>query len=586
VSSLERVLEVDDLHVTFPGGVRAVRGASLDVEAGEVVGLVGESGSGKSMLGLAALGLLPRAPAPVVSGRVDLGGLDMLSAPDSERRARRGVYIGAVFQDPMTSLNPTMRIGRQVSEAAGGAPRGAVAALLERAHIPNAAGRLQQFPHELSGGLRQRVMIAMAIARSPRLIVADEPTTALDVTVQAGVLDLLAELRRELGTAVLLVTHDLGVAAQICDRIAVAYAGRIVEAGAAWTLLREHQHPYTVGLMASRPRLDRVRGERLASLPGRPPDPRDLPDGCAFAPRCPVSDALCAEAPAPQTRHGERIECHRPGALAAWPAAEATGPLDPGASLEDGPALVASELVVDYRVRGKKLSRERVTLRALDHVSIEVPAGGALAIVGESGSGKTTLLRTVIGLVEPTSGSVHLTGERPQLVFQDAGASLTPWLSIGAHLRERLAVAGVPRGERAARVEEAIEAVGLGIETLGALPKQLSGGQRQRAAIARAIVVPPRLLACDEPVSALDVSLAAQVLNLLAELRHRLGIALLFVTHDLAVARAIADEIVVMRNGQIVERGHAEDVLGAPQHEYTQELLAAVPGLPVLEGVA
>jgi peptide/nickel transport system ATP-binding protein len=581
--TVANALELDDLHVTFPSSprpVRALRGASLRVGAGEILGLVGESGSGKSVLGLASLGLLPRSPAPEVRGRIDLGGLDMTEATDDERRAKRGIYVGAVFQDPMTSLNPTMRIGRQVAEAAGGTDRATSAELLERAGIPNARDRLQQFPHELSGGLRQRVMIAIAIARSPRIVIADEPTTALDVTVQAGVLELLADLRRELGTAVLLITHDLGVAAQICDRIAVAYAGRIVESGPAQSLLASPRHPYTAGLLASRPRLDHRRGKRLASLPGRPPDPRELPGGCAFAPRCPVRSDVCAEPPAQHAEPDQQLECHHPERLTAWPAAPAQPAVASMTRLRAEPALVVDDLVVDYRLRGGKLSRKRRTLRALGGVSLDVPAGGSLAIVGESGSGKTTFLRAVVGLVEPTAGTVSLAdGQRPQLVFQDAGASLTPWLTVGAHLRERLAATGAPRAERATAVRKALEAVGLGADLADALPRHLSGGQRQRAAIARAIVVPPTLLACDEPVSALDVSLAAQVLNLLVDLRWQLGLALLFVTHDLAVARAVADEIVVMRAGRVVERGHAEDVLEDPQHPYTRDLLAAVPEL-------
>jgi peptide/nickel transport system ATP-binding protein len=583
-------LEVDDLHVTFPASprpVQALRGASLQVAAGEIVGLVGESGSGKSALGLAALGLLPRSPAPELSGRIHLDGLEMVTASDEARRARRGVYVGAVFQDPMTSLNPAMRIGRQVAEAGGGIADGAVVELLERAGIPNAATRLRQYPHELSGGLRQRVMIAMAIGRGPRIVIADEPTTALDVTVQAGVLRLLAELRRETGTAVLLVTHDLGVAAAICDRIAVAYAGRIVESAPTATLLARPRHPYTLGLLASRPRLDHRRGQPLASLPGRMPDPRELPAGCAFRPRCPVRADACLQTPQSLRLPDGQVECHRPGELDVWPAAPVIAPAPSRAPRAvAGPALVVRDLVVEYRVRGPRLRGSRA-FRAVDGVSLQVPAGGSLAIVGESGSGKTTLLRSVVGLATPSAGAIELPdGERPQLVFQEAGASLTPWLTIGAHLKERLARAGVPRDEQSGRVREALDAVGLGEESAGALPRQLSGGQRQRAAIARAIVVPPTLLACDEPVSALDVSLAAQVINLLADLRRQLGIALLFVTHDLAVARAVADEIVVMHGGRIVERGAIEDVLDDPRHEHTQELLAAVPTIEQRELVA
>jgi peptide/nickel transport system ATP-binding protein len=590
-------LEVEDLRVTFrssAGDVHALRGATLAIGRGEIVGLVGESGSGKTVLGLTALGLLPRNPHPEISGTVRLDGEDMLAASEEQRRARRGSYITAVFQDPMGSLNPSMRIGRQVAEALGEGDVNLIAELLGQTGIPEPHVKARCYPHELSGGLRQRVMIAMALARSPRLVVADEPTTALDVTVQARVLDLLAGAARERGVALLLVTHDLGVAARICDRIAVAYAGRVVEVGTAAQVLGSPQHPYTVGLLASRPRMDgSVAGGDLPTLPGQPPDPRRPAIGCAFAVRCPAADEACAH-PAPVTLSGERrCECHYPSALHLWPrrvagelAASApvlrlphtqrlTEPIVPR------PALTVEALECHYpRPRRHPFAAAPDPLRAVAGVSLTVPAGGSLAIVGESGSGKTTLLRTVVGLLEPTAGSVCLgEGAPPQLIFQDAGASLTPWMAIGAQIAERLAASGLPRGEREERVASTLEAVGLPREVAGAIPRKLSGGQRQRAAIARAIVVPPALLACDEPVSALDVSLAAQVLNLLCDLRSNLGIALLFVTHDLAAARAVADEVAVMSAGVVVEHAPTEQIFRSPQHPYTRELIAAVPEL-------
>jgi peptide/nickel transport system ATP-binding protein len=581
-------LSVEDLHVTFPtgdGDVQALRGASLEIAPGEIVGLVGESGSGKSMLGLAALGLLPRDPAPSLSGRALLDGTDMVSAPENERRQRRGVRIGAIFQDPMTSLNPTMRVGRQVSEAAGGAGAEIVESLLAETGIPEPAIKARAYPHELSGGLRQRVMIAMALARKPALIIADEPTTALDVTVQARVLELLAGVATAHSVALLLITHDLGVAARICDRIAVAYAGRIVESGPAAEMLGAARHPYTVGLLASRPRLDgRVAGGNLPTLPGRPPDPRQPPAGCSFHPRCPAADARCGEVP-PTHRDAFRTdECHHAGTLPEWPRAigsAARPPLKRDVG-PDVPALVVRDLRVDFaRPRPRPLATRPEPLRAVDGVSLSIPAGGALAVVGESGSGKTTLLRSVVGLQRPTAGEIDVgPGAPPQMVFQDAGSSLTPWMPIANQITERLAACGVTKAERAARVAATLDAVGLPAEAGRMLPRRLSGGQRQRAALARAIAVPPALLACDEPVSALDVSLAAQVLNLLCELRDTLGIALLFVTHDLAAARAVADEVVVMQRGVVVEHGKADELFSAPRHEYTRELLAAVPAVP------
>jgi peptide/nickel transport system ATP-binding protein len=591
-------LEIEDLHVTFRaagGDVQAVRGASLRIAAGEILGLVGESGSGKSVLGLTALGLLPREPEPVVKGAVRLDGADMLAAGDDVRRERLGSYLGAIFQDPMTSLNPTMRVGRQVAEAAGGANAERVASLLDEVGIPEPAVKARCYPHELSGGLRQRVMIAMALASDPRLVGADEPTTALDVTVQARVLDLLAAKARERGVGMLFITHDLGVAARLCDRIAVAYAGRIVESGTAPQVLAGALHPYTVGLLASRPRLDgAIAGGELPTLPGRPPDPRKPARGCAFAPRCPAADEQCAT-PTPVHLAGpRRDECHHPGVLGRWPPGgphasppdplmlRAPTPADAPAFVQankPGPALVVEDLVCEFlRPRAHPFASRPPPLRAVGGVSLSLRHGGALAIVGESGSGKSTLLRMVVGLQQPASGRIALgRGAPPQLIFQDAGASLTPWMAVGEQIAERLAALGVPREERSARVLATLAAVGLPAEAAASVPGKLSGGQRQRAAIARAIAVPPALLACDEPVSALDVSLAAQVLNLLCHLRRSLGIALLFVTHDLAAARAVADDIAVMRGGVVVEQGETEHVFRAPAHAYTRELLAAVP---------
>jgi peptide/nickel transport system ATP-binding protein len=592
------VLEVRDLRVAFPspeGDVHALRGADLALGPGEILGLVGESGSGKSVLGLTALGLLAREARPKVTGTACLDGEDMVAAPEHARRARRGAYVGAVFQDPMTSLNPTMRVGRQVAEAGAGMDASAVHDLLASTGIPEPEVKARAYPHELSGGLRQRVMIAIALARKPRLIIADEPTTALDVTVQARVLDLLATAARERGVSLLLVTHDLGVAAHVCDRIAVAYAGRIVETGTTPQVLSAPRHPYTVGLLASRPSLaGAVAGGELPTLPGRPPDPRRPAAGCAFAPRCPAGDSACGR-PVPVHESGaRRHECHHPGVLSRWPtggpharrpdlavllASSAPGGPVGAEGLPSQPALVAERLVREFaRPRRHPLAPTPAPLRAVDEVGLVVPAAGSVAVVGESGSGKSTLLRMIVGLLEPTAGSLRLgPGASPQMIFQDAGASLTPWMTIGEQVAERLAAAGVAKDQRAGHVIAALDAVGLAAETAGAIPRRLSGGQRQRAAIARAIAVPPALLACDEPVSALDVSLAAQVLNLLCHLRASLGIALLFVTHDLAAARAVAQDVVVMQGGRVVERGRLEEVFADPRHPYTRELLAAVP---------
>ncbi|MFI7275103.1 dipeptide ABC transporter ATP-binding protein [Streptomyces sp. NPDC049879] len=585
------VAVVRDLHVSLErGGVRSpvVKGVDLDIRPGEILGLVGESGSGKSVLSLALLGLLPASAAPRVTGTLTVGGTDMAHGPEHLRRAARRDDLGVVFQDPMTSLNPTMRVGRQVAEAAGS---GAEAVRLLRAvGVPDPERRMRAYPHELSGGLRQRVMIAMAIAGGPRLIVADEPTTALDVTVQSQVLRVLRGLTDDMGCSVLMITHDLGVAGQIADRIAVMYAGRLAETGPAEQVLRDPRHPYTLGLLASRLDFTTDRAAPLRTLLPEPTATAAPATGCLYQSRCPLAMDRCAterpDAPTADTAP-HQAACFRADdaatALAALAPPEETVPHAPAVPRDtggrNGVVLGATELTCDFTVRDSR--GRKAALAALRGVTLDIEAGESLALVGESGSGKSTLLRVMAGLQKATGGGLEGPGRSGiQMVFQDAGASLTPWLTVRELLTERLG-RGTDRAARREKAAAALRAVGLPEAALDARPAELSGGQRQRVALARATIVPPRVLLCDEPTSALDVSLAANVLNLIQKLRRELGMTVVFVTHDLSVARVIGDRIAVMYLGRLVEIGTADEIIRDPRHPYTRALIAAVPGLGV-----
>ena len=603
--------EARGLAVGFPGGVLALRGVDLEVSTGEIVGVVGESGSGKSVLGLAALGLLSGDAR--VSGQALLSGTDMVTASGEQRRLARRSHAGAVFQDPMTSLNPTKRVGAQLMEVCDS--RELAVRLLTEVNVPEPSRRFDQYPHELSGGLRQRVMIAMAVARRPTLVVADEPTTALDVTVQAEIVRLFRNLRDELGVAFLFITHDLALAAQICDRIVVMYGGRVAEMGTAVEILQRPRHPYSSALLRTRLTLEVDTSMPLPTLPGEPPDARRHRDECPFAPRCrfvqercrhglPVLMRLAAPTVLDPLRlppeYSHEVACLRADEIEAGAAVMATGdsseseptPVWPGggsvlAAVVDvrrsgrgtlfaaGPSMLGEALVV----RG--LAKAFDGHQAVREVAFEIAPGKALALVGESGCGKTTTLRMIVGLERPDRGEILLArGPRPQMIFQDVGASLTPWMTVLQLLQERLRCERVDRALWPERIDAVLALAGLSQDLRQSRPARLSGGQRQRVALARAVIVAPRLLVCDEPTSALDVSLASTVLNLLNTLRSELGMAMLIVTHDLAVARATAEHIAVMRDGEIVERGEIERVLRAPATGYTRQLLDAVPTIP------
>jgi peptide/nickel transport system ATP-binding protein len=607
------VLSVADLTVSFPseaGTVRAVRGVSYSVAPGEVLGIVGESGSGKSVSALAVMGLLPRTAR--VSGSVRFHGRELLGLGDRELSAIRGKGISMVFQDPLSALTPVYTVGDQIAEAVSvhaavsrqQAQRRAVD-LLELVGIPEPAARARAFPHEFSGGMRQRVMIAMAMANDPDLIIADEPTTALDVTIQAQVLEVLKTAQHATGAAIVMITHDLGVIAGFADRVTVMYAGRQVEMGPVDDLFYRPRMPYTLGLLGSLPRIDAAERQPLTPLEGSPPSLVDLPAGCPFAPRCPLRVDVCIERE-PSLAHTldprHTAACHRHAEIEA----RGLGPADVfPAPLAGEPAVAAlpresRRAVLEVKglerhyplTRGAVFRRQIGTVRAVDGISFDIREGETLGLVGESGCGKTTTITQILTLARPTAGSVVVLGrdsadlhgaERRSLrrnlsvVFQDPLASLDPRLPVGDILAEGLRTHGVPRQRRDRRVGELLRLVGLGPEHTSRYPQDFSGGQRQRIAIARALALEPRLIVLDEPVSALDVSIRAGVINLLEELRARLGLAYLFVAHDLSVVRHIADRVAVMYLGRIVEIGTVAAVFDTAAHPYTEALLSAIP---------
>ncbi|MHB2165582.1 ABC transporter ATP-binding protein [Alsobacter sp. R-9] len=600
------VLSIRGLDVTFVGSgkpIHAVRGVDLDVHENEVLGIVGESGSGKSVTALAAAGLLPRNAQ--IGGSILLGGEEVVGADPATLRRLRGQDIGVVFQDPSTTLNPLLPVGRQIVEgeiahgrlAASAGPARAVE-LLREVDIADPANRAQQYPFQFSGGMRQRAVIAMAMAGRPRVIIADEPTTALDVTVQAQVLALLAARQKETGAAVVLITHDLGVVAEVAHRIAVMYGGRIVETGTVREIFSQPRHPYTAALLRSAPRID-VTGDRLDPIPGQPPTPTDMPSGCAFHPRCALGEGRprCrSEEPPLRRLEGTRhAACHfaeevpRPGRPDGIPATAREVGTAPAAE----PLLTVTNLKVHFPIRAGLLKRVVRTVRAADGVTLTVAPGETLGLVGESGCGKTTTGRAIMGLVPSTGGSIRFDGQeirglprgdmrgvrrRMQYVFQDPFSSLNPMLSVGEAVAEPLRIHGLydeMGGD--AWIARLFEMVGLSPSVAHRYPREFSGGQKQRIGIARALSLKPKLLILDEPVASLDVSIQAQVVNLLQDLQRDLGLAYLFIAHDLSVVKHISDRVAVMYLGRVVEEGAKRDVYGAPVHPYTQALLSAVP---------
>ena len=603
------LLEVRGLTVTFPTDterVAAVRGLDYDVDSGEVVALVGESGAGKSAGAMAVVGLLPEYAE--VSGSVRLHGQELLNGSDAEMSRVRGAKIGTVFQDPMSSLTPVYTVGDQIAEAirihhrdvSRTAARARAVELLELVGISQPAQRARAFPHELSGGERQRVVIAIAIANDPDLLICDEPTTALDVTVQAQILDVLRTARDVTGAGVLIITHDLGVVAEFADRALVMYAGRAVETAPVADLYTQRRMPYTAGLLGSVPRLDAPQGARLVPIPGAPPSLAALPAGCPFTPRCPLAVDECstAEPALDAVGPGHRVACIRHEQVAGRSAADIYGVSTtpspaPGDADERPVAVAVRDLVKTFPMtKGAVLRRRIGEVRAVDGVDLTLRQGRTLGIVGESGSGKSTTLHQILGLTPPQHGSIEVLGadvatlDRAgrralrgdlQVVFQDPVASLDPRLPVFDVLAEPLQANGSDKAAIDTRVAELLTLVGLRREDAGRYPAEFSGGQKQRIGIARALALQPKILALDEPVSALDVSIQAGIINLLLDLQDRFGLAYLFVSHDLSVVKHLAHDVAVMHRGRIVEQGSSDEVFGSPRDEYTRRLLAAVP---------
>jgi len=613
--SAQPLLEVHDLSVTFPseaGPVAAVRGLSYHVMPGEVLGIVGESGSGKSVSSLAVMGLLPARAR--ITGSIKFRGSELLGQSDKNLSRIRGRGISMIFQDPLSALTPVFTVGAQIAEAvrihqdvsAEAAMRRAVE-LLDLVGIPNPSQRVGAFPHEFSGGMRQRAMIAMAIANNPDLIIADEPTTALDVTIQAQILETLRKAQETTGAAIIMITHDLGVIAGAANRVTVMYAGKPVETGAIDDVFYQPRMPYTLGLLGSIPRLDRAEHSPLTPIEGTPPSLVDLPRGCPFTPRCPMRIDVCEQIepdllPTARSGVGHSAACHRSGEIEeqslqsadVFPAPVIGKPPAAGIPRDQRPAVLElRDMVKHYPlVKGAILHRRVGTVFAVDGISLDIREGETLGLVGESGCGKTTTIMEILNLVKPQSGNIVVLGKSTaqmtdderfrirrelSVVFQDPMASLDPRMPISDILGEPLLTHGVPAAEQSRRIEELLQIVGLRGEHANRYPQEFSGGQRQRIGIARALTLQPKLIVLDEPVSALDVSIRAGIINLLEKLQTELGLSYLFVAHDLSVVRHIADRVGVMYLGKIVEIGEVDRVFGLPAHPYTQALLSAIP---------
>ena len=609
------LLDIRDLHTDIEirsGVVHALSGVDLHVNPGETLGIVGESGSGKTMTALSLMGLLPPGGS-VSSGQIILDGQDLTKLALKEKRKLRGTKVGMIFQDPLTSLNPTMKIGLQVCEPLRVHEKLSKKEALERAveilkrvGMPRPEVVINNYPHQLSGGMRQRVMIAMALVCKPRILIADEPTTALDVTTQMQILDLIDELRDEYQMGVILITHDLGVVAGHTDRVAVMYAGRIVETAPTKTLFTEPKHRYTSSLMAALPERALAAGTKLFSIPGAPPSLTNLPVGCRFAARCLwATDECRAGYPDLSGDDAHTFSCFHPVQEGDESPAALQAKLDTQKNGDEAGAqqapLVSSEVLLDVKEASREyesagsgfFKRDKGVVSAVDRVSITVKKGETYGLVGESGCGKSTMGRLIAGLERPSSGAIKLDGRDlatlkgrdavtihrdVQMMFQDSYAAMDPRMRIDQILAEPMSIQKTGNARQIAeRIMEIIEQVGLTEEILDRYPHEFSGGQLQRIGFARSLTLAPDLIVADEPVSALDVSVQAQVLNLMKDLQAELGLSYLFISHDLAVVQYMADRIGVMYLGRIVEEGPAKEVVENPKHPYTKALIDSIP---------
>ncbi|MCF6325510.1 MAG: ABC transporter ATP-binding protein [Gammaproteobacteria bacterium] len=613
------LLRVESLVTIFESheqAVRAVDGVSLAIHRGETYALLGESGCGKSMTSFSIMRLLPPA-GRVSSGRVMFDGEDLMTLSDEKMRCIRGNRVAMIFQEPMTSLNPVVTIGEQIAESvrlhqglSGDAVKEKVEALLNDVGIADPLQRYGDYPHQLSGGMKQRVMIAIALAGEPELLIADEPTTALDVTIQAQVLALLKKLQQERGMALLLITHDLGVVSEMADTVGVMYAGQLVEEATRAQFFSQAKHPYSQKLFESLPNIEK-RDQPLAVIHGAVPSLAASFSGCRFAERCDFSEADCHQH-LPQwidQGGGHGVRCHMvdPAYTGAFKNnAEDLVPLQPVARAVENPAdtvplLAVRDLKVHFQVSNGLFNRNAGKLYAVDGLSLQIEKGRTLALVGESGCGKTTVGKAILQLNRPTSGEVLFEGDDLtqisdiglrfrrkdfQIIFQDPFSSMNPRMKVVDIIREGMVTLGIggSNAEQLSRVDQLLVQVGLPLNVRDRYPHEFSGGQRQRICIARALAVNPKLIICDEPTSALDVSVQAQILNLLKELQQTMGLSYLFITHNLSVVSYLADEVAVMYLGRIVEQGTVDDVLNNPQHPYTQALISAIPVIDKADG--